>query len=63
MRFFVRYSTAQYEGESEEVFSTVDEVLAFLNKHAANPDFRFQVIEGRLVEFEPITVAKAYRRK
>ena len=63
MRFYVTYSTARYEGDSKAVFDTIEEVLAFLNKRAENPDFDFSVIKGEIVEFEPAVTVKAYRRK
>lgn len=63
MKFYVRYQTYRYEGYSDEVFDTIEDVVKFLNQHASNPDFDFMVIEGRLVYFEPVEVVKAYRRK
>ena len=63
MRFFVTYWTYRYDGPGEKVFDTIEQVLAFLNQHAGNPDFTFKVIEGREVEFEPIELVKAYKRK
>ena len=61
--FFVRYSTAQYEGDSTEEFRTEQEVVAFLNKHASSPDFKFDVIQGQRVVFEPVSIATQYRKK
>lgn len=62
--FFLDYSTDKYgDGDGHEMFGTIEEVVAFLNGHAENPEFRFTVIEGRLVEFEPAVTVKTYRKK
>lgn len=63
MKFFVRFSVVEYEDGQLLVLDTIGEVVDLLNQHAENPDFRFSVIEGRIVEFEAIEVVKRYRRK
>ena len=62
-RYFVFYSTEKYEADAEAELETEEQVIALLNEHAGNPDFTFKVIEGRRVEFEPVSVATQYRRK
>jgi hypothetical protein len=62
-RFYISYSTARYEGTSDEVLDTIEEVLDFLKERAENEDFRFSVIKGELIEFEPAEVVKAYKVK
>ena len=62
--FFVDYSMDKYGDTSDhDIFGTIEEVIAFLNKHAENPEFSFTVIEGRIVEFEPAVTVKSYRKK
>lgn len=62
MQFFVRYSTFKYESD-DKVFDNESKVIEFLNSHASNPDFKFDVIQGSRVIFEPVSVATQYRRK
>ncbi len=62
MKFYVTYSTAKYEGPTDAVFETEEEVVAFLNQHAPNPDFNFTVIRGELINFVPAETVKSYRR-
>ncbi len=49
MTFFVRYKIGPYDGFREEEFETAQEVVDFLKQHESNPDFTFEVIEGRRV--------------
>lgn len=64
MRFFVRYSTGKYDGWSfQELPHSEQCVIDFLNLYASNPEFAFEVIEGRRVEFEPVQVATQFRKK
>ena len=60
MKFYVRYSTADYEGDDEQVFDTIDAVIEFLNAHAQNPKFRFDVIKGQRLKFKAVERVKAY---
>jgi hypothetical protein len=62
MKFFVLWHEG-YDGDGLEEFSTEKEVLDFLNTRASRERFGFTVIEGRLVDFEPAEVVKAYKRK
>lgn len=63
MKFYVHYSLYQYDGWSDEVFDTLEQVLSFLNEHAENPEFRSSVIHGKEVDFEPAVTVKAFRKK
>ena len=62
-RYFVRYAIHKYEGEMNEEFETIEEVIKLLSSFARKPDFYFDVIHGERVEFEPAEVVKAYRVK
>jgi hypothetical protein len=62
-QFHVNYQTVLYEGTSDEVFDTIEEVIDFLNKHAGNPNFMFSVIKGEVIDFEAATTVKTYRVK
>ena len=63
MKFFVWWSTGQFEGEILSEFETEGEVLQLLNQNAKNTDFTFTVVEGREIEFKPVEVVQAYERK
>jgi hypothetical protein len=63
VKYFVSYRTDECESCATEEFEHESEVVDFLNKNAANPDFSFDVILGRRVEFEPVNVATQYRVK
>lgn len=60
MRYYIRYSTYPYEGDDEVIVDTEEEVLTFLNTHASNPDFRFDVIRGVRMKFKAVERVKAY---
>lgn len=62
-RYFVRYQTYKYDSESHEEFESLDQVITFLTGHATDPDFRFDVIYGERIEFEPAEIIKSYRPK
>lgn len=63
MAFFVNYRAYKYDGHDFVELATEADVLALLNKHASNPDFEFEVVEGHRVNFEPVSVATQYQRK
>ncbi len=63
VNFFVFYVLAQYETYSFLSFDSEPELLVFLDANAGNHEFKFRVIEGREVEFVPVEIATAYKRK
>jgi hypothetical protein len=62
MPYFVTFSTGRYDGEQTEMLESEQLVIELLNRHAGNPEFKFDVIEGHRVMFEPVTVAVQYQR-
>ena len=62
MKWFVWYDTGEYHPEFRE-FDTEEQVLELLNRYAHIPEFTFEVIEGRKVEYKPVQVATNYERK
>lgn len=62
MTFFVRISTGPYDGELDYEFEALQLVEELLNAHAGNSQFKFTVIEGKKVDFEPVTVVTKYQR-
>lgn len=63
MRYFVSYVTGLHDSSVDVEFATEQQVIELLNRHAANPDFKFDVIQGHRVIFEPVSVATQYRKK
>jgi hypothetical protein len=62
-RYFVRYSVGKYDDEENEEFVDLAQVEELLSRHAANPEFFYDVVYGERIEFEPVEVIKAYRVK
>ncbi len=62
MKWWVYYSTGKYDEDNLKEFDTELQVLTFLNNHTNNPEFTFQVIEGREVKYRPVEVVLKYQR-
>lgn len=62
MWFVVHYVRDYYPTTLDE-FNNEQGVIDFLNANTGHSDFRFTVIEGQKVEFEPVKVALQYCRK
>ena len=60
MKYHMRYSLYEYEEWSDKVFDTEEDMLSFINSHASNPHFNFDVIRGTRLEFRPVERVKAY---
>ncbi len=61
MKYYVTYSTGEYDGKNEEEFDTEKEVIDFLNDHVDNSEFSFTVIKGVEVIIEAEKVVMKYK--
>ncbi len=61
-KFYVTWSTNSYE-QNEDTFEHEAEMMRWLNERADYPEFKFRVVCGYEVAFEPVEVVKQYRRK
>ena len=65
MKYFVSWFIPNYGGDGDEVFDTKEAMLAWVNERVAeNADFKIEsVIEGRLIELEPVQVVTQFKVK
>jgi hypothetical protein len=63
MKYFVRYSTGPYDGDTQAEFDRIEDVVDLLTRNAWNREFTFEVIHGTRIEFEPAEIIKSYRVK
>jgi len=62
MKYYVWWSTGQYDGDNLSVFGIEQKVIELLNKYAGNSDFEFKVIYGKEVNFKAVKTATVYKR-
>jgi len=63
MKYFMSFQTEKYEDWCDIEFTELANLIKFVNERTTNPDFKFRVIRGELIEFESIEMVKAYRVK
>jgi hypothetical protein len=61
-KYFVWFSLDKLEPFELTELASEAEVVAFLNRHAGNAEFRFRVVHGNEVAFKAVTVATRYER-
>lgn len=62
MTYFVWHTSYKYDPERLDEFASENDVLAFLNAGADNPDFKFRVVQGQEIKFKAAQVAVRYEK-
>lgn len=60
--WFVHFFVERYEDCDLREFHSEQDVIAFLDSHGGNSEFRFRVIQGTEITFLPLNVATKYQR-
>lgn len=63
MTFYIWWTSYRHDPRQLDVVHSEEAVIAFLNQHAGNEDFRFCVVRGEKVEYEAVEVVRKYRKK